>query len=167
MQESIHFSDFDIRKGRIDFRCVHTSDGQIVKDNNIFFELSEPIQPSYDAIALACACMCGNAFRSIRLDIPVSQKMCTAIEQFTKSTVATLPGDASVQIPPARNNEPTVLLSFSSGTDSLATMSLLPRKNIRLVATDFGGWFERERIGYTPYNPEYLLKTNFARWITT
>lgn len=53
MKESIHFSKFDIRKGRIDFHCVHLKNGEIVNGNDIFFELSEPITPSCDAIALA------------------------------------------------------------------------------------------------------------------
>ncbi len=159
-KESIRFTDFSIREGRIDFRCVHTAGETITKENLIYFELNKPIIPSNDAIALACSCMCGNAYEKIRLDLPCSDNVREAMQKFTGCDFLTLQGDQSCEVKPIQNDEPVVLLSFSGGTDSLAALSLLPRDKVRLVSTEFGGYFEQEEIGYSLHQPEYLLKTN-------
>ena len=159
-KESIRFTDFSIREGRIDFLCVHTAGGKTTKENRVFFELNKPIIPSNDAIAVACSCMCGNVFEEICLDLPCSDTLRESMKKFTGCEFRTLPGDESCEVTPIHNEEPIVLLSFSGGTDSLAALSLLPRDKVRLVSTEFGGYFEQEEIGYSLHQPDYLLRTN-------
>lgn len=159
-KESIRFTDFAIREGRIDFRCVHTVGETITKENLVYFELNKPIIPSNDAIALACSCMCGSAYEKIRLDLPCSDNVREALKKFTGCEFLTMQGDQTCEAKPIHNDEPLILLSFSGGTDSLAALSLLPRDKVRLVSTEFGGYFEQEEIGYSMHQPEYLLRTN-------
>lgn len=159
-RESIRFTNFKIKAGRIDFRCVHTIGKTVTKENRVYFELNKPIIPSNDAIALACGCMCGSAFERIRLDLPCSDGTREALKKFTGCEVLTKRGTPTCEVKPIRNDQPIVLLSFSGGTDSLAALSLLPRDKVRLVSTEFGGYFEQEEIGYSLHQPEYLLRTN-------
>jgi len=159
-KESIRFTDFEIREGRIDFRCIHTVGDRITKENQVFFELNKPIIPSNDAIALACGCMCGNVFERICLDLPCSDNTRESLKKFTGCEVLTRQGDKTCEAKPINSDESLVLLSFSGGTDSLAALSLLPRDKVRLVSTEFGGFFEQEEIGYSLHQPEYLLRTN-------
>lgn len=51
------------------------------------------------------------------------------------------------------------ILNFSGGFDSLAALYLMP-EDTKLVAIDFGGWFEREKEFFKQFHP-YTLKTNF------
>ncbi|MBQ2801073.1 MAG: hypothetical protein IJF03_06770 [Lachnospiraceae bacterium] len=53
------------------------------------------------------------------------------------------------------------ILNFSGGFDSLAALYLMP-EDTKLVAIDFGGWFEREKEFFEQFNP-YTLKTNFRQ----
>ena len=56
-------------------------------------------------------------------------------------------------------NKNNIGLLFSGGVDSLATSCLLPPESLKLIAIDYGKFYEREKNFFVGFNP-HILKTN-------
>lgn len=123
----------------------------------MWFELDNGITPSNDALALAISTFAGKAFGEIEIDLPILMQTKKNIERFTEANVIA-PIAENTNIITERNS---IILNFSGGFDSLAAFLLMP-SDTKLVAIDFGGWFEREKNFFQRFKP-YTLKTNFRQ----
>ena len=129
---------------------------------DVHFRFSRPLEVSGDALALAASTLCGAAFDRIKFAFPVASGTQQAIEAWTKSEVeaqshvrASDPFLRDVDESELRNK---VILNFSGGFDSLASLYLLP-ENHQLVSLDFGGRFARERQFFKKFDP-LVIETN-------
>ena len=155
--KQIKFTDFKKCNGRIDFKCIIEMDS-LIEEKLIYFELEPEAQPSNDAIALAISTFVGEKFEQVSIDLPISKETKDNIEKFTKAVVIA-PVDKNTVLKPITGDN--IILNFSGGFDSLAAMYLMPSRT-KLVAIDFGGWFEREAKFFRKFQP-YILKTNFRQ----
>ena len=156
MSEKIEYTDFCIEAGT--FSCKVKSSKRENADI-LTFETNPPVKNiTTDAIALALATLCGRTYHSILFDVKVSTECVNSIKKFTGAEVQTK-GHCVKSLPESRE---IAMLNFSGGFDSLAAMCLLPEDSTKLVAVDFGGWFEREAVFFERFRP-YILKTNFRK----
>ena len=154
--KSMKAYDFKISKGKVEFVCeFDTKDGNNRSD--IYFELENEIIPSNDAIALAVSTFAGTNYQELSIELEISKKTKENISNFTKANVIAPVGETEFLFE-KRNS---MILNFSGGFDSLAALSLMP-SDTKLVAVDFGGWFDREREFFEKFKP-YTLKTNFRQ----
>lgn len=154
---SIHFYNFEIEKGRIDCVCERFLEND-KKKHDIFFEFERENEPSNDAIAIMLSTLIGNFYDDVTIDLEVSQQTKECIDKFTKVS-CNMPVNLNRQKVNVSGNG--IILNFSGGFDSLAAMCIMP-KDTKLVAIDFGGWFQRETDFFLDFKP-YILKTNFRQ----
>lgn len=161
MSETIRFDDIKITDSG--FSC-NVKSSLREKSDELTFELCAPegekLQaPSTDAIAYTLSTLCGTTYGTIHMDLEITEECREKLKAFTKAEVIVPACIQKVEQETAEKN--AVVLNFSGGFDSLAAMSLMP-KDTRLVAVDFGGWFERETDFFEKFSP-YVLRTNFRK----
>lgn len=150
---SIEFVDITMEeRTRLSATCkVHDdSDESWFK---LWFEFSDSIAVTNDAIAVAFSTLCGRAYSDISYDIEISERARKDIHAFTLASVS-----AKIRREYIRPGLSGHTLSFSGGFDSLAALSLMPQ-GTRLVSMDFGGRFARERTFFESFDTT-IVSTN-------
>src|SRR5699024_3891366 len=147
----ITFDKFIIEPGYIE--CAYRD--SLDEEGVLTFELSEPIVPRNDLIALSLSTLCGKKYQQLNLELSISSEAKNNIERFTNSKLNVETYD---QISHRRIKRSNLTLNFSGGFDSLAALSLMP-KNTMLVSMDFGGRFKREMNFIKKFNT-VICKTN-------
>lgn len=131
-----------------------------VENGELFFEFNVANNPSEDAITVALSCIVGVLkFDEVHFDCIVHRNTAQKIKKFCKSKITfrtILSNDYVVSF------EEKVILNFSGGLDSLASLSLIERNKLRLVSIEFGGNFKRESDFFTKFDP-FIVKTNFRQ----
>lgn len=150
MPKSIAFTNIETSSDGV-LRCALERDGE---RDELWFELPYRFEPAPDLVARAFATLCGTAFDSVRIDIPIGPVAAKAIEGATRAAVTHLPG-SDRQRDPGRGHA----LNFSGGFDSLAAYALLP--GAHLISLDFGGRFAREKPLFSRFSP-YVIRTNLV-----
>lgn len=69
--------------------------------------------------------------------------MCKQLQKIYPGAEVQTKGHCVKSLPESRE---IAMLNSAAGFDSLAAMCLLPEDSTKLVAVDFGGWFEREAV---------------------
>lgn len=156
-EDCIRFSDFNF--GPSSFSCTVKASDRNRSDVLDFSWEGFSIDVDADSIALALSTLCGTRYAKVNLDLAVSDACRSAVAQFTTAEVSAKKADRTAPPPESRAGEPVYLLNFSGGFDSLAAKALLP-PDAKLIAIDFGGWFQREADFFKRFDP-IVLKTNF------
>jgi len=112
---SIVFSDFEISSGSISFHFNDSFDAGDSDENRLYFNLSDPIIPQTDLIAIAISTLCGEKYFSIHYELNVSPSVLKDISVFTGAKV-TASENNNVFYRTKRYN---ITLNFSGGFDSL------------------------------------------------
>lgn len=155
---NVEFKNFLIKKNRIEFDYF-----LIESSGRIFFELSDPVPVSNDAIVIALSTLCGRQYERIYFELIVSQNALNEIKDFTLSQIECL----GIVESPLRlikensNEQDSVVLNFSGGFDSLAAMALMPSAR-KLVSMDFGGRFSREKEFFSDFDTK-IVSTNILQ----
>lgn len=156
---SILFNKFIIEPGYIE--CFY--EDSLEESGTLKFELSEPVVPRNDLIALSLSTLCGRKYQQIELELSISSRAKVNIERFTNSEVIVKTFE---QISHRRKKRTNLTLNFSGGFDSLAALSLMP-ENTMLVSMDFGGRFSREMKFINTFNAvtckTNIIDTNFRK----
>ena len=152
---SISFTDFNINNESFSF-VVSSSKRE--DTNKIDFKLcnftfGENVE---DTVALIASTLCGQSFKNINYDLPISVKCKNLLTSFTKANITC--SAINDFYTPSQNND-KILLNFSWGLDSLSVLPLIPKEKIELVSIDFGKNFERELNFFKNFNP-LIVKTN-------
>lgn len=154
---TISFTDFNIDDNCFSF--VVSSSKRDDKNKIEFqlcnFTLKDNVE---DTIALIASTLCGQSFKNINYDLPISAKCKSLLSAFTKGNI-TCAGIINDSYNTLQNSD-KILLNFSGGLDSLSILPLIPKEKIELVSMDFGKNFERELNFFKKFNP-YIVKTNF------
>lgn len=125
------------------------------KESNLTFQLPERFVPANDLIGLAISTMVGTKYDQIDIDLPLTARTQAAIESLTKASV-----NSPLQaLPQSASPGKSMVLNFSGGFDSLATLALLP-DDTKLVSLDFGGNFQREAEFFKTFDTTSVA-TNF------
>lgn len=154
--ETMIFSNFMINNS--EFSCLIKSSKRGAADRLFFSLRPETHTLHHDAIACALATMCGRSYGNVYLELTISDKTKALLEDFTGAKWHTLGSIPAIQL---QESNKQIMLNFSGGFDSLAAKALLP-DDTKLVAVDFGGWFEREAKFFKQFEP-YTLTTNFRK----
>ena len=118
---SIVFSDFEISSGSISFHFNDSFDAGDSDENRLYFNLSDPIIPQTDLIAIAISTLCGEKYFSIHYELNVSPSVLKDISVFTGAKV-TASENNNVFYRTKRYN---ITLNFSGGFDSLCTKIII------------------------------------------
>lgn len=154
--ETMVFSNFMINNS--EFSCFVKSSKRGTADCLTFTLKPEIHALHHDAIACALATMCGESYRDVYLELTISDKTKAILENFTGAKWHTLGSIPAIEL---QESNKQIMLNFSGGFDSLAAKALLP-DDTKLVAVDFGGWFEREAKFFKQFEPN-TLTTNFRK----
>ncbi|NLB90199.1 MAG: hypothetical protein GX786_03130, partial [Clostridiales bacterium] len=159
-KKTASFSKFHLAPGKISFLCTLKNMDTLVKEDRIYFLLSESIVPHHDLIAYACATLC-YGYDVIHFELPISTTAQQNIAQFVGGTVHAPQLTKGPFLEESFAQRSETALHFSGGFDSLAALSLLPEKPL-LVSVDFEGPFTRESGSFKSFSP-YQVKTNLRR----
>ena len=158
----ICFYNFVIEKNK--FTCkVRTNQ----KEDELSFDLlAENVVMSQDDIACALATLCGNKYKSVKIDLDITEACYNQIQGFLECdlSVKRIVKKEKRRLSVFHNKDfkKKYMLSFSGGFDSLAALALLPPDETTLVSIDFGGWFDRERLFFEKFHTN-IVKTNFRQ----
>lgn len=153
--ETMIFCGFSIDSSKIS--CIAKSSKRESADQ-LFFDLKPSINDiHHDAIACTLATLCGRSYVNVYLELTISDRTKTILEEFTGAKWHTL---GSIPAADASTSE-KIMLNFSGGFDSLAAKAILPEET-DLIAVDFGGWFEREQVFFRQFSP-HVVTTNFRQ----
>lgn len=161
MGDKIQFSNFEISDKYICCTCKTYSNNSEEKMDKLEFKFNKSISVRNDLIALALSTLCGKSYSNIYFDLEINQSTYNELKKFTNANIEVLKINNTETISETRKNKDNIILNFSGGFDSLAALCVMP-KNTKLVAIDFGGWFERETAFFKKFNP-YTVSTNFRQ----
>ena len=154
---TIRFHGFEF--GPTSFSCTAEASDRDKPDVLHFSWDGFDIDVDADSVALALSTLCGTKYVKVGMELVVSESCRDAVAAFTRADVS-VKGTTPSLPPEKRDGPPVYLLNFSGGFDSLAAKALLPQEATKLVAIDFGGWFQREADFFQYFNP-IVLKTDF------
>ncbi|GAB3531940.1 hypothetical protein GCM10027403_03210 [Arthrobacter tecti] len=153
LRSKIAFEDITIAPSRVDLD-VTFNDGEVLQEHHLWFDFSEPVNPTNDSVALALSTLCGKAFSNVSIDLEASPDVVAAVRGFTGAELQ-ISENPTPAYPKKRSGH---VLNFSGGFDSLAALSLMPRET-QLVSLDFGGRFSREREFFETFDT-VIVSTN-------
>lgn len=153
---SISFTDFNINNESFSFVVSSSKrqDTNKIDFNFCNFSLGENVE---DTVALIASTLCGQSFKNINYDLPISAKCKNLLASFTRANI-TCSAVANDFYTPSQISD-KIILNFSGGLDSLSVLPLIPKEKIELVSMDFGKNFERELNFFKNFNP-LIVKTN-------
>lgn len=156
----IKFHNFNFMPGKVS--CLYSEfslHNELLKEDQLYFELNVKIIPSANSVALVMASLCGQAkYSKIIIDLEISKYIKVHIENFCKSELVTSIKEKTFEETFKDYNG--CLLNFSGGFDSLAAKSLMP-EGTKLVFMDFGGMFAREREALKGFEV-FVVSTNLT-----
>lgn len=155
--KAISFSEFEISEGLIKFNCKTYENGDLSRDDSLFFDLNLPLIVDNNRIVTALSTLCGEYYDGIYIDLEINNEMIENLKLFTKADIYVKEIDFSKI--DYFDLEDKISLNFSGGFDSLAAYCILP-KNTELCSVDFGDDYIRESQFFTKFNP-HIVKTNF------
>ncbi len=156
MYNKIQFNNINRIDNKISFNIIDSTDGETFEES-IFFEFNVSNTPSDTTLALAFAGML-RGYDEVYIDLPLSSNTLKFLRKGLNAKVECKQIYENEII--SDKNNLSIILSFSGGIDSLATMYLFPQHYLHIVSVDFGKEWERETKFFSQFNP-YILKTNF------
>lgn len=158
---NISFYNFIRDQKNITFEYRIEESERQIEHGEGYFDFSVENHPTDDAISVALTCIVGRSnFDKISFELSVHEDIFKEIKAFLQSELV------CQQVLPEKYKFPggnNIILNFSGGMDSLAALSLIDPRKLRLVSLDFGGPFERERVFFSEFSP-YTVKTNFRQF---
>ena len=151
----IRFDSFNKNMGKITFHIKTFEDDNILKDDEIFFKLSENFEVNDNLLAISLSTFCGTKYDYIYYDLNIHPDTIKNISVFTHANVESKGIDNSEFL---NKNNNRIALNFSGGLDSLSAKYLLGNQ-AELVSISF---FGNEYNFFKKFNP-YILDTNFRK----
>lgn len=156
--ESGHVTN-DFAQGRLNItvRREDTASGQSLLDQ-IYFEVPPDFHTHNDLVATALMTLVGRAAPVVRFNFPISQR-CAEMLAAYYSLDEVGPIDAALE--PRRRGR-FLGINFSGGLDSTALLVLLRASGveIKVITSDYGEPFRRERIGYEQFHRDVTCATD-------
>lgn len=154
----IVFENFNKNLGEILFNVKQYDENSILKNDVIYFKLSEDFVVNDNLLAIALSTFCGVKFDEIYFDLSVHKKIIEDISLFTNAIVKAK--SVNTENFPCYDDSSNyhIALNFSGGFDSLAA-KVLYGDLVDLVSISF---FEIEHDFFKKFNP-YILETNFRQ----
>jgi hypothetical protein len=140
--------------------AFESSENGSARRDEIFFETPPDFRAHPDSVAAAVMTLLSTTVGAVTFNFPISTHCADTLRSYYRLDDLG-PVDASLE---PRRPGSQVGLNFSGGMDSRAAKSILDELlpgAYRLVTTDYGGFFAHERIGFTPYAPDVVCRTDF------
>lgn len=151
----IVFDNFKKVPGYVSFNVKTYDESNLLKNDEVYFDLSEPVEIDDNLIAISLSTFCGNKFDEIYFDLSISDKTIKNISFYTQSNVNVSSINNEDFI---REDRTKIALNFSGGFDSLAA-KILFGDNVELISMHF---FDSEYKFFKNFKP-YIVKTNFRQ----
>ena len=151
----IVFDTFNISPGNITFHAKTYDDGNLIKDDEIYFKFSREMEVNDNLIAISLSTFCAQKYDEIYMDLAIHEDTISNISSFTRAKVTSKIIDNNEFIVGNKNN---MALNFSGGFDSLAEKFLLGDL-AELVSIAF---FSSETNFFKKFSP-HILETNFRQ----
>ena len=150
------FDSFSNNPGYIKCNVKTYEDNNLLKNDEIYFKLSEKILVNENLIAIVLSTFCGIQYDEIYFDLNINENVINDIASHTKAivTVKNINNDDFI------NNRWKIALNFSGGFDSLSAKFLLD-DYVELVSIDFKVDFLKNEANFLKKFSPYLIETNF------
>lgn len=155
----IVFDSFNKQLGNVTLNIKTYENDTLIKNDDIYFKLDEPIRVSDSQLAIALITFCRRGYDEIYFDLSLTKELINKLTAFTNARIITK------EIIEHENNNfinqqksEKIALNFSGGFDSLAAKILLGDL-VELISISF---FDIEYDFFKKFNP-HILKTNFRQ----
>lgn len=150
--ESISFEDIATYQGGLKCTVISNAFG-FQTEENIFFESEDIEHLSNVNIAVALLATV-KGYKTINIDLPLDLETQSDLRE-----IFNVKFSGEIKRVHMDSNKKNIGLLFSGGVDSLAASCLMPAESLKLVAIDYGKFYEREKNFFSQFNP-HILRTN-------
>lgn len=153
----IEFNSFDKELGKISLTIKTYENGNLIKNDNVYFRLDKEIFISDNNIAIALSTFCRRGYDEIYFDLNLTKDIVNLIASFSNANVI---AKNILSEEPKQDSESSgkIGLNFSGGFDSLAAKIILG-EYAELISVSF---FESEYNFFKKFKP-HTLETNFRQ----
>ena len=149
----------DYSGGTLIIKVTSAENGQVSRQNEVFFTVPPDYHVHNDLVAAACMAFAGHGYREAAFNFPISTACADMLAAYYRLD-AVSPVDSSLQ---ARKPGRYLGLSFSGGLDSLGIWVLLrefAEIEFKVITAEYDRFY-REATGYASYARDVSCHTNF------
>ena len=156
----IVFNSIKKQKGNITLNIKTYENNNLIKNDDIYFKIYEPVNISDGQLAIALSTFCRRGYDEIYFELSLTEELINKLTSFTnaKITSAKIIKHEDKELINQRNKPEKIALNFSGGFDSLAAKILLGDL-VELISISF---FDIEYDFFKKFNP-HILETNFRQ----